>query len=877
MKGKCIIVGRHVVGVVVVFAGVLALSGRATCDTPVYRDEPSGDYLRSWLLCGPFPVQEISDDESELVHLPGFETDFLAAHGGEATPSIAEGQVEPFAGGSASWFSYTSDQDAISLDDAVSQVDYQVAYGYCEIESESEQVCILALGTNDGGRLWLNGELIWERMRGRGLALDDDLIAVKLRKGRNRLLAKIEERGGSWGLAVRFLPLNGELLAADAPLFDVTTDRDGVATLEFRHPVSVAEDLFESVAVEVRHQGAPATPVWQGDWTRERTMPLRMLDASYGKYIAHVAAKVRDGYEWTAGISFEAGTRLEHVLFEAGATDYSIVLGSDALESEQWAAQELQHWIEEVGGVTLPIRLDTEPLDVHEIVVGYNAHARALLGTAVEAPEDADESFRFQNVGPAIAIWGGRQRGTMYGVSTFLERELGCRWYSCRVSEAPKRSRYAFTYLRHSESPGLRVRNVYYHDAFDPTWAPRQKINGSLGNRQQPGGVELYWGVHTFYGFVPPGKYFDEHPEYFSLINGERTHTYAQLCLTNPDVLAITVEGLREVMRNSPEYLIYSVSHLDWAGHCECDACQALVDREGSQAGPLLWFVNQVAEQVEEEFPDKFIGTLAYGETQKPPKTICPRQNVVIRLCSTGCRCHSFEGCSNPYTDGENMLEESFLSRLENWSAIAPHLYIWDYIVNFANYMTPFPNFHVLQPNIRAFRDNHAIGVMEQAAGQGPGTEFQELRAYVLAKLLWNPECDVDEIIDDFMAGFYGRSGQYVRAYFDLLHGQITDDTHMPVDVKVSDVLFADPFLAKAEALFDKAEAVADNDAILHRVQRARLSIMNLKCWREPFKAKQDGTYDRFNAIVEREGVTHYAEYGGGRRVVFEKWMASTE
>ena len=103
----------------------------------------------------------------------------------------------------------------------------------------------------------------------------------------------------------------------------------------------------------------------------------------------------------------------------------------------------------------------------------------------------------------------------------------------------------------------------------------------------------------------------------------------------------------------------------------------------------------------------------------------------------------------------------------------------------------PYPNFRVLQNNIRMFRDNKAIGIMEQAAYQSRGGEFAELRAYVISKLLWNPECNTEKVINDFMYGYYGRSGQYVRQYFDMLHGRLTEDTHIHLGLRPDDKLFS--------------------------------------------------------------------------------------
>lgn len=562
----------------------------------------------------------------------------------------------------------------------------------------------------------------------------------------------------------------------------------------------------------------------------------------------------------------------EHVLFEGGRTAYSIVIGEQASDSERWAAFELKRWLGEVSGAGFNIVSDALAKSGPEIVVGFNRRARDLFAAAnesIEPPAKMDEAFRYTNLGEDLVLYGGAQRGTMYAVFAFLENELGCRWYTPTVESIPERDRYAFTSLDHSEKPGLRVRNDFYYEAFDPIWAARNRVNGSMSYREQPGGLECYWAVHTFYPLVPPEEFFDSHPEYYSLIDGKRTHDHAQLCLTNPDVLAIVIERIKKVMRENPQYLIYSVSQNDWRNPCQCDACQAIAQREGSESGPLLWFVNQVAAAVEDEFPDKYIGTLAYQYTRKPCKTIHPRDNVVIRLCSIECCfAHDFLSCPQ---------NKSFVEDVENWAAIAPHLYVWDYVVNFSHYIMPYPNFNVLQPNLQFFRDHHAIGVMEQAAYQGRGGEFAELRSYLIAKLLWDPECDVQRVINDFMYGYYGRAGQYVRAYFDLLHNQLTPETHIHLGLRPTDALFSDEFVDKALSLFDRAETVAGNDDVLHRVEVASLPVLYLKCKRTPDKAVADGTYQRFCEITEREGITYYAESGERHRAAFHDQMQQAE
>lgn len=540
----------------------------------------------------------------------------------------------------------------------------------------------------------------------------------------------------------------------------------------------------------------------------------------------------------------------EYTLFSGKKTNYRIAINNDASESEKWAARELQHWLKEVSGADFPVSAIGHLHAGPQIILGYNESVKSKTGA--EAPADMDESFAYFNVGPDIFIYGGKQRGTMYGVMSFLENELGCRWYTPSVSVIPKKEELKFYAYKHAETPGIRVRNDFYFEAFDPTWAARNRMNGRMGFVDQPGGVEAYWSVHTFYPLMPPEEFFDRHPEYYSLINGKRTHNRAQLCLTNVQVLRIITERVKKQMRDHPEYLIYSVSQNDWYNPCQCNKCQSIVKQEGSESGPLIRFVNKVAEAVEKEFPDKFIGTLAYQYTRTPPKTLKPRKNVVIRLCPIeACVAHSLESCTQ---------NQSFLKDLQTWSSISPHLYIWDYVVNFAHYVMPYPNFGVLQSNIKTFQANKAIGIMEQAAYQSRGGEFSELKSYLISRLLWNPDCNTEEVIDDFIFGYYGRSGSYIRRYFDLLRSRITPETHMHIGLKPNDNIFSDGFVDQSIQLFEKAAIVAENEELLHRVEMASLPILYLKCKRMPVLARNDGTYENFKRIAQREKVTHYAE-----------------
>ena len=824
-----------------------------------------GQWIKSWLLCGPFPVKKPKDAAESWTHLVGFNTDYLLKAGGESNPKVKSGDIVKHANGSNKWNLYNSPDSVIDLKNAVSKDDPVLAYAYSEIQADETGVWYLSLGSNDGGKLWVNGISVWELRQGRILTIDEDLIPVLLNKGKNTLLLKTEERGKKWGFCVRFIPFSVSRLAERYELFTISALENGEANLLSKFTAPFLDNLIQNLSIEVfDHQNKQ---VLKEQLTTRFCGKINLKSEDYQSYKAVVNIRLKNGEDIQGKYSFYAGNRKKYTLFSNGKSDYRIALAPGASESERWAAGELQHWIKVISGVELPLQNPDQPHAGPQIVIGYNSIITEKTG--VSAPADLDESFHYLNSGGDILIYGGKMRGTMYGVMAFLENEFGCRWYTPSVSVIPERKEFIFNWLDRTEKPAVRVRNDFYFEAFDPDWAARNRMNGTLGPRQQHGGIESYWAVHTFYPLMPPSEFYDKHPEYYSLIKGKRIQDRAQLCLTNPDVLKIITERIKMRMRESPEYLIYDVSQNDWYNPCQCDKCQEIVSKEGSESGLIIWFVNQVAELVEKEFPDKFIGTLAYQYTRKPPKEIRPKNNVVVRLCSIECCfAHDFKSCPQ---------NQSFLTDLKNWSVLAPHLYIWDYVVGFNHYLTPYPNFKVLQSNIRTLAENNAIGIMEQAASQCRGTEFAELRSYLISRLLWNPDCDIEKVINDFMVGYYGRSGKYVRQYLELLHARITPNTHIHLALSPDDPIFSDQFVNEASQIFEEASKVAQNDEQLHRVELASLPVLYLKCCRTPVLAKYDGSYEKFCTIVKREKVTEYDEAGEVHRIAFHNFMESAK
>ena len=83
-----------------------------------------------------------------------------------------------------------------------------------------------------------------------------------------------------------------------------------------------------------------------------------------------------------------------------------------------------------------------------------------------------------------------------------------------------------------------------------------------------------------------------------------------------------------------------------------------------------------------------------------------------------------------------------------------------------------FTNFQILKKNIQLFKRNHATMLFEQVNGS-LGTDFSEMRAYIIGKLMWNPELDADSLMKTFMKGYYGQAATYLYRYQQMLTGEL--------------------------------------------------------------------------------------------------------
>jgi hypothetical protein len=524
-------------------------------------------------------------------------------------------------------------------------------------------------------------------------------------------------------------------------------------------------------------------------------------------------------------------------------TDYVIVYPDDAAQSILTGARWLKEYtaaMTHTAGLAA-YTVSHRPEGKKYIALGDTGlDGGALAGAKAQLK---DEGFVKKVIDDNIYIYG-IGRGTMYGCSSFIEEQLDCHWYTPDLKVIPDKKDISIDKnLNNIQNTALEYRDVSWKAVdTNPEWKAFHKINSGLFSYL---GEEYGYGVnyidfcHTMCRLVPDSLYA-EHPEYFSYRESSKSRTTGQRCLTNPDILRITIESVFEKIRNSPpDYNIISVTQNDNSDVCQCPNCLAMDARYGGPSGTNIWFVNQVADAVKKEFPDRNIkiDTFAYDYTTHAPTNILPRNNVIVRLCTiNSCFCHPIAECG--HSRSENIFdmysnkESSYAKDFSDWSALCKQsgakLYVWDYTSHFKCYSEPFPNFQVLAPNIQFFIDNSVYGVYEQGNNDcSRNGEFCELCAYLLAKLLWNPHENVEHLINEFMNAYYGKaSAPYVKAYLDLISQKAINTSHLFIFGRPEENLYFTPSDYKqCDAFWDKAEENAANKYQLDNVRRSRLSL----------------------------------------------------
>ena len=580
----------------------------------------------------------------------------------------------------------------------------------------------------------------------------------------------------------------------------------------------------------------------------------------FGFRVASNAAPPRQGWHNALRPQGEPGPEL--LLAVAGKALYNIVLPKQATPQEEKAAADLALWLMEMAEAEFAVlHEDPDHKTASPAISIGNTALAAKAGLAARPPDLEDEGYAIDVVDGNLVLRGGKTRGIINAVYALLEEDLGCRWYARNTATIPRRPKLSFRPVPRTFAPVFTERrDPYYSDCLDADWQLRNRTASIWVQIPEAwGGYPKYLRgqlCHTFSSRLPPAEFFESHPEYYSEQGGKRTPR--QLCMTHPDVQRIVIERIRSGLEKAPGARLVDFSPNDGGTVCQCAPCKKINDSEGTNMGALLIFVNAIADAVKAQYPNVKVTTLAYMDTFMPPKTVTPRDNVLIWLAADS---HNWRTPLLWVWETKR-----FQTALKSWHAMGANLVIWEYPIDYFNWLSPMPNMPVVTENMRFYARHGVKGIFLQGTDNpSHGVDRSFMRAWVWSKQMWDLSRDTRALVRDFNYGYYGKAAEPMQAYDDMLwelwekhHEEFRTTPGWDIQGDALAKLLDSAFVESASGLFEQAEKLARGDReLFDRVQVAKLPLLYLKARKGPGSDAKGylKIVDEFEAIARKNNV----------------------
>lgn len=479
-----------------------------------------------------------------------------------------------------------------------------------------------------------------------------------------------------------------------------------------------------------------------------------------------------------------AGNTVERIVIgNAEIASFEISLPADATENMQFAASELRDYIKLARGAELDIVTDSTA--EHRIVISLDTTGE--LGV---------EGVDILCKGGNLYITGGTLRGCMYGVYDFLEKYIGWVFINDENIFLNKNGSIVVedgSHYRNVPTMEFRDSNTYsYHG--NELLAPITKLK--ISSWRGRGALEKNAKYGYSIGFVGTAHTM---ADYCDDIDNSK-----QICYSDPtrydQVLTGVLAKIADVKKRNNPCPSISVSPMDNTNYCICRKCRAKNKDAQSYMGSQLDFVNRIAADVEKEYPEVHVLTLAYWLARIPPKNdLVPAENVDILYCWSGCNNHPYDAglCSE---DGDrwwytNVYDTQYF---EKWIDITQgKVYVWHYSTSYHFYLGQPDIIDNIRQDIKYMADKGADGIYCEGYygthdAHKDGNSFDLLTMYLLARCMWEPDMseeDYNSYIEEFMYWYYGDGFNELVEYRKMC-GEATEAEDIGCWVNNGDMVF---------------------------------------------------------------------------------------
>jgi len=524
------------------------------------------------------------------------------------------------------------------------------------------------------------------------------------------------------------------------------------------------------------------------------------------------------------------------------STDYKIVTPDSPSEQIAFAADELKSYLETITGATFPVVAESTNPTGKRIFVGAGNMSEAIVGTSIidslGIAGTGDDGFLVRYVNEDIILIGEEPRGTLYAVFSFLEKEVGCRWFNWHGDEYLPQINGDLDIITvdRYEHPAFLNRDMYWNPRYnylekEADFLLRTRMNGPsiasntldvLDTKYGGGAYEVkYPSVHSAFYYVEPDTYFATHPEYYGMFNGARWAFH----------LNWLDSGLRSTLQtNVASHIdtygdgIYSISQNDtFFDFSDDSASLALYASEGTNGAALFQCLANMANTFKTSYPNVMLSTLAYrkSQTEVPPSTITFPDNVIVRFAAFD------DDFSKSLLDTNNAETKQ---NLEGWTDVTQNLWTWYYPCAFGHKgALPYGNLTRLYEDFSLYAQNGLNGHYVQYDNSiSFNHDLSDLKIWLINKLLWNPSDDIDAMVIDFAGHYYGKAAPEILEYIAAVEeGLANMGNFMTSNPGIGQYRYlTNEFLVECQGIFDEAEqAVASDSTLFLRVKQARMSL----------------------------------------------------
>ncbi len=538
------------------------------------------------------------------------------------------------------------------------------------------------------------------------------------------------------------------------------------------------------------------------------------------------------------------------VLVREGTPASVIVIDAQRSPAATASSQLLVAWVQDMSGAELPVMSVTEA-NLDQMTQALSDQGKTVICVGQSAWTDrlgisvddwAVDEFVLASKSDAVVIlgrddtrfewkydWVPNSAGTLYATQRFIE-SLGGRWFypGEENRDVPRMSTIRWD--------GIQVRTKPY---FPYRFSGR-------GNRWYRwagyGGDGDVWATrHTFEQTYDWHKMFGKtRPHYFS-----RGGKGGRIGFTHDGVVEEIARQAREYFQSKRPagkrkyFIVGANDHL--VGVCPCDQCQVWVDKTRPEKGWYSDYIAQavvkVAELLKDDFPDHYIVYLAYERYTLPPTKIdrLP-SNVVVLLAQSRLSTMSPEG------------RQAFVDLVRAWQALKPAGIAFCRYYTFGTSIVPVYFPHHIADDIRLMKEldqtgeSPIIGELQFTQMKPDADWWFRLNQYVTARCLWNPDLNIDALLQDFYRSYFGPAAEPMGTLYDLVEtAYVQEPGRALYDVEM---------INHIEQLLSEANALTAGTLYQTRVAMMADRLKPLYAMREKITSGADGQVDLEEALI---------------------------